>query len=39
MEELVRQPVFGIACDYEDLVDHAALREAPLLAAVVGKED
>ncbi|MBZ4423380.1 IS1380 family transposase [Myxococcus sp. RHSTA-1-4] len=37
VEELVRQRVFGIACGYEDLVDHAALREDPLLAAVVGK--
>jgi hypothetical protein len=39
VEELVRQRVFGIACGYEDLVDHAALREDPLLAAVVGKAD
>jgi hypothetical protein len=39
VEELVRQRVFGIACGYEDLVDHAALREEPLLAAVVGKAD
>lgn len=35
----MRQRVFGIACGYEDLVDHAALREDPLLAAVVGKAD
>jgi hypothetical protein len=39
VEELVRQRVFGIACGYEDLVDHATLREDPLLAAVVGKAD
>ena len=39
VEELVRQRVFGIACGDEDLVDHAALREEPLLAAVVGKAD
>jgi hypothetical protein len=39
VEELVRQRVFGIACGYEDLVDHAALREDPLLSAVVGKAD
>ncbi len=39
VEELVRQRVFGIACGYEDLVDHAALRHDPLLAAVVGKAD
>jgi len=39
VEELVRQRVFGIACGYEDLSDHAALRIDPLLAAVVGKGD
>jgi hypothetical protein len=39
VEELVRQRVFGIACGYEDLVDHATLRHDPLLAAVVGKAD
>ena len=39
VQELVRQRVFGIACGYEDLVDHAALRHDPLLAAVVGKAD
>jgi hypothetical protein len=39
VEELVRQRVFGIACGYEDLVDHATLRQDPLLAAVVGKAD
>jgi hypothetical protein len=39
VEELVRQRVFGIACGYEDLVDHATLRDDPLLAAVVGKAD
>jgi hypothetical protein len=39
VEELVRQRVFGIACGYEDLNDHAALRSDPLLAAVVGKAD
>jgi hypothetical protein len=39
VEELVRQRVFALACGYEDLVDHAALREDPLLAAVVGKAD
>lgn len=39
IEQLVRQRVFGIACGYEDLVDHAALRDDPLMAAVVGKAD
>ena len=37
VEELVRQRVFGIACGYEDLADHASLRNDPLLSAVVGK--
>lgn len=39
VEELLRQRVFGICCGYEDLNDHAALRDDPLLAAVVGKGD
>lgn len=39
VEELVRQRVFALACGYEDLVDHATLRDDPLLAAVVGKAD
>lgn len=39
VEELARQRVFGICCGYEDLNDHAALRDDPLLAAVVGKAD
>ena len=39
VEELVRQRVFGLACGYEDLSDHATLRGDPLLAAVVGKTD
>jgi hypothetical protein len=39
VEQLLRQRVFGIACGYEDLVDHTALRDDPLLAAVVGKVD
>jgi hypothetical protein len=37
--ELVRQRVFGIACGYEELSDHSALRVDPLLAAVVGKAE
>lgn len=37
--ELLRQRVFGISCGYEDLNDHAALRDDPLLAAIVGKAD
>jgi hypothetical protein len=39
VDQLLRQRVFGIACGYEDLNDHAALRNDPLLAAVVGKAD
>ena len=39
VEHLVRQRVLGIACGYEDLNDHGALREDPLFAAVVGKAD
>lgn len=37
--ELLRQRVFGISCGYEDLNDHSALRDDPLLAAIVGKAD
>jgi hypothetical protein len=37
--ELVTQRVFGLALGYEDLVDHDALRNDPLLAAAVGKID
>lgn len=39
LEELLRQRVFGICCGYEDLNDHSALRDDPLVAAVVGKAD
>ncbi len=39
VEQLLRQRIFGIACGYEDLNDHSALRDDPLLAAVVGKAD
>jgi hypothetical protein len=39
LEHLLRQRVFGISCGYEDLIDHATLRDDPLLAAVVGKAD
>jgi hypothetical protein len=37
--ELLRQRVFGVCCGYEDLVDHTALRDDPLLAAIAGKKD
>jgi hypothetical protein len=39
VEEMLRQRGFGICCGYEDLNDHAVLRDDPLLAAVVGKSD
>ena len=39
VEALLRQRIYGIACGYEDLNDHATLRDDPLLAAVVGKAD
>jgi hypothetical protein len=39
LQQLLRQRVFGIGCGYEDLNDHAALRDDPLMAAVVGKSD
>lgn len=39
VEELLRQRIFGICCGYEDLNDHSALRDDPLLAAVVGNKD
>ena len=37
--ELVAQRVYGLALGYEDLNDHDRLRQDPLLAALVGKED
>lgn len=37
--QLVCQRIYGIGCGYEDLNDHDALRDDPLLAAVVGKKD
>jgi len=37
--ELVAQRVYGIALGYEDLNDHEALRNDPVLAVLVGKED
>lgn len=39
VEHLLRQRVLGIACGYEDLNDHATLRDDPLFATVVGKAD
>jgi len=39
LEQLLRQRVFGIDLGYEDLNDHATLRDDPLMAAIVGKAD
>jgi hypothetical protein len=39
VEELVGQRIFGLALGYEDLNDHDRLRQDPLLAVLVGKED
>jgi hypothetical protein len=39
VEELVGQRVYGLALGYEDLNDHEQLRQDPLLAVLVGKED
>ena len=39
VEQLVRQRVYGLALGYEDLNDHDLLRQDPLLAAVVGKQE
>ncbi len=37
VEQLLRQRVFALALDYEDLNDHDELSRDPLLGAVVGK--
>jgi hypothetical protein len=39
VEELVGQRVLALAQGYEDLNDHDALRDDPLLALAVGKRD
>jgi hypothetical protein len=39
VEELVAQRVYALALGYEDLNDHDELRNDPLLAALVGKDD
>jgi Transposase DDE domain group 1 len=39
VEELVAQRVYGLALGYEDLNDHEELRNDPLLAVLVEKED
>jgi len=37
IETLVGQRIFGLALGYEDLVDHDALRHAPVMALLAGK--
>jgi hypothetical protein len=39
VRELVAQRVYGLALGYEDLNDHDELRQDPLLAVLVEKED
>jgi len=39
VRELVAQRVYGLALGYEDLNDHDQLRQDPLLAVLVEKED
>ncbi len=39
VKELVAQRVYGLALGYEDLNDHDELRNDPLLAVLVEKED
>jgi hypothetical protein len=39
VEELVAQRVYALALGYEDLNDHDELRNDPLLAVLVGKND
>ena len=39
VEELIKQRVYGLALGYEDLNDHDQLRQDPLVALLVGKED
>ena len=39
VEELLAQRILGIACGYEDLNDHDAIRTDPLLALAAGKVD
>lgn len=39
VEDLIKQRVLAIALGYEDLNDHHELRQDPLLALLVGKQD
>jgi hypothetical protein len=39
VEELIAQRIYALALGYEDLNDHDELRNDPLLAVLVGKQD
>lgn len=39
VEDLIAQRIYALALGYEDLNDHDGLRNDPLLAVLVGKED
>ncbi len=39
LPELLKQRIFALCLDYEDLNDHDRLRHDPLLAVLVGKKD
>ncbi len=39
VDELVAQRIYGLACGYEDLNDHDALRHDPMMAVLAGKTD
>lgn len=39
LEQMLAQRIYGLALGYEDLNDHDQLREDPLLAVLVGKND
>lgn len=36
LRDLVAQRLYGLCCGYEDLNDHAALRDDPLMQTAVG---
>ena len=39
MRDLVTQRLYGLCCGYEDLNDHAALRQDPLMQTAVGTNE
>jgi len=39
LEELIRQRILGIACGYEDLIDHDELRGDPMWGLLTGKDN